>query len=232
MLKKVLDLYEVNPMLGHRGVRLGMSYPEIYKMQIRSILEAAAICMQQGIEIAPEIMVPQVITSQELKQVKAYVDEVEQDVESRYQLKLKFKFGSMVETVRACTRAGKLAEIAEFFSFGTNDLTQATFSFSREDAENKFLPLYNEAGLLEDNPFDVLDVKGVGQLMKMTVDLGRATRPDIKIGICGEQGGHPQSIRFCHHIKLNYVSCSAPRIPIARLAAAHAKLLEDSYTLD
>jgi pyruvate,orthophosphate dikinase len=232
MLKKVLDLYEVNPMLGHRGVRLGMSYPEIYKMQIRSILEAAAICLQQGIEIAPEIMVPQVITSQELKQVKAFVDEIEQDVESRYKLKLKFKFGTMVETVRACTRAGKLAEIAEFFSFGTNDLTQATFSFSREDAENKFLPLYNEAGLLEDNPFDVLDVNGVGQLMKMTVDLGRATRPDIKIGICGEQGGHPQSIRFCHHIKLNYVSCSAPRIPIARLAAAHAKLLEDSYSID
>jgi pyruvate,orthophosphate dikinase len=231
MLKKVLDLYEVNPMLGHRGVRLGMSYPEIYKMQIRSILEAAAICLQQGMEIAPEIMVPQVITSQELKQVKAYVDEIEQDVESRYNLKLKFKFGTMVETVRACTRAAKLAEIAEFFSFGTNDLTQATFSFSREDAENKFLPLYNEAGLLEDNPFDVLDVNGVGQLMKMTVDLGRATRPDIKIGICGEQGGHPQSIRFCHHIKLNYVSCSAPRIPIARLAAAHAKLLENSYSI-
>jgi len=127
MLKKVLDLYEVNPMLGHRGVRLGMSYPEIYKMQIRSILEAAAICMQQGIEIAPEIMVPQVITSQELKQVKTYVDEIEQDVENRYKLKLKFKFGTMVETVRACTRAGKLAEIAEFFSFGTNDLTQAHF---------------------------------------------------------------------------------------------------------
>ena len=232
VLKKVLDLYEVNPMLGHRGVRLGMSYPEIYKMQIRSILEAVAICMQQGLDIAPEIMVPQVITSQELKQVKAYVDEIQQDVESRYNLKLKFKFGTMVETVRACTRAGELAKIAEFFSFGTNDLTQATFSFSREDAENKFLPLYNEAGLLDDNPFDVLDVKGVGQLMKMTVELGRATRPDIKIGICGEQGGHPQSIRFCHHIKLDYVSCSAPRIPIARLAAAHAKLLEDSYSLD
>lgn len=232
VLKKVLDLYEVNPMLGHRGVRLGMSYPEIYKMQIRSILEAAAICIQQGTDIAPEIMVPQVITSEELKQVKAYVDEIQEDVETRYGLKVKFKFGSMVETVRACTRAGKLAEIAEFFSFGTNDLTQATFSFSREDAENKFLPLYNEKELLHDNPFDVLDVNGVGQLMKMTVELGRATRPDIKIGICGEQGGHPQSIRFCHHIKLNYVSCSAPRIPIARLAAAHAKLLEDSYTSD
>ncbi|MDD1612784.1 MAG: pyruvate, phosphate dikinase [Methylococcaceae bacterium] len=230
MLKKVRDLSEVNPMLGHRGVRLGMSYPEIYKMQIRSVLEAAAICTQQGLNIAPEIMVPQVITAEELKRVNEYVAEVRKETESRYGLVLNFKFGTMIETVRACTRAGQLAEVADFFSFGTNDLTQATFSFSREDAENKFLPLYNEVGLLEDNPFEVLDVKGVGQLMKMTAELGRHTRPDIKIGICGEQGGHPQSIRFCHHIKLDYVSCSAPRIPIARLAAAHAKLLEHEFS--
>ncbi len=231
MLKKVNELYEVNPMLGHRGVRLGMTYPEIYKMQIRSILEAAAICTKQGTAILPEIMVPQVITVQELIKVKTFVDQIQQEVESQYGIKLEFKFGTMVETVRACTRAGHLAEVAEFFSFGTNDLTQATFSFSREDAENKFLPLYNEIGLLEDNPFEVLDAKGVGQLMKMTAELGREARPDIKIGICGEQGGHPQSIRFCHHIKLDYVSCSAPRIPIARLAAAHAKLLEDDYRI-
>jgi len=230
MLKKVRDLSEVNPMLGHRGVRLGMSYPEIYKMQIRSVLEAAALCAQQGLAIAPEIMVPQVITVEELKRVNKYVAEVRQETESRYGLVLHFKFGTMIETVRACTRAGQLAEVAEFFSFGTNDLTQATFSFSREDAENKFLPLYNEVGLLEDNPFEVLDVKGVGQLMKMTAEFGRRTRPGIKIGICGEQGGHPQSIRFCHHIKLDYVSCSAPRIPIARLAAAHAKLLEHDFS--
>jgi pyruvate,orthophosphate dikinase len=229
MLKKVKELYEVNPMLGHRGVRLGMSYPEIYQMQVRSILEAAALCTQQGTPILPEIMVPQVITVQELIKVKVYVDQIQQEVESEYGIALKFKFGTMVETVRACTRAGELAQVAEFFSFGTNDLTQATFSFSREDAENKFLPLYNEIGLLEDNPFEVLDAKGVGQLMKMTADSGRKTRPDISIGICGEQGGHPQSIRFCHHIKLDYVSCSAPRIPIARLAAAHAKLLEADY---
>ena len=229
MLKKVKELYEVNPMLGHRGVRLGMSYPEIYQMQVRSILEAAALCTQQGAPILPEIMVPQVITVQELIKVKVYVDQIQQEVESQYGIALKFKFGTMVETVRACTRAGELAQVAEFFSFGTNDLTQATFSFSREDAENKFLPLYNEIGLLEDNPFEVLDAKGVGQLMKMTADSGRKTRPDISIGICGEQGGHPQSIRFCHHIKLDYVSCSAPRIPIARLAAAHAKLLEADY---
>ena len=231
MLKKVKELYEVNPMLGHRGVRLGMSYPEIYQMQIRSILEAAALCAKQRTPILPEIMVPQVITVQELIKVKAFVDKIQEEVESQYGIALKFKFGTMVETVRACTRAGELAKVAEFFSFGTNDLTQATFSFSREDAENKFLPLYNETGLLDDNPFEVLDAKGVGQLMKMTADSGRLTRPDMSIGICGEQGGHPQSIRFCHHIKLNYVSCSAPRIPIARLAAAHAKLLEDEYQI-
>lgn len=226
MLKKVRELYEVNPMLGHRGVRLGMSYPEIYKMQIRSILDAAAICTRQNVPIAPEIMVPQVITAEELKKVKEYVGEVRQEIESQYGLTVKFKFGTMIETVRACARSGQLAQYAEFFSFGTNDLTQATFSFSREDAENKFLPLYNDLGLLEDNPFEVLDIKGVGQLMKMTAELGRKTRPELKIGICGEQGGHPESIRFCHQIKLDYVSCSALRIPIARLAAAHAKLLE------
>jgi pyruvate,orthophosphate dikinase len=249
MLKKVRDLFEVNPMLGHRGVRLGMSYPEIYRMQIRSILEATALCIKQRIPIEPQIMVPQVITSQELKKVKEMVDDIQQAVESEYRVELKFKFGTMVETVRACTRAGQLAETAEFFSFGTNDLTQATFSFSREDAENKFLPLYNEAELLQDNPFEVLDVKGVGELMKLTAKLGRETRPGLSIGICGEQGGHPKSIRFCglsigicgeqgghpksirfcHNIKLNYVSCSAPRIPIARLATAHAKLLEHEY---
>ncbi|MBL6985799.1 MAG: pyruvate, phosphate dikinase [Methylobacter sp.] len=232
MLKKVRDLYEVNPMLGHRGVRLGMSYPEIYRMQIRSILEAAALCEQRRIPIEPEIMVPQVITAQELSKVKNMVRELQQEIETQYRIELNFKFGTMVETVRACTRAAHLAEAAEFFSFGTNDLTQATFSFSREDAENKFLPLYNDSGLLLDNPFEKLDVKGVGTLMKMTVENGRKTRPDLRIGICGEHGGHPESIRFCHHLKLNYVSCSAPRIPVARLAAAHAKLLEDQYSND
>ncbi|WP_445366361.1 pyruvate, phosphate dikinase [Methylomonas sp. BW4-1] len=226
MLDKVLELYEVNPMLGHRGVRLGMSYPEIYKMQIRSILEAAALCVKQRIPVEPEIMVPQVITAQELKTVKTYVDEIQAEVEAQYKLKLNFKFGTMIETVRACTRADRLAATAAFFSFGTNDLTQATFSFSREDAENKFLPLYEESGLLEDNPFETLDIEGLGKLMKMAVELGRQQRPDLKIGICGEHGGHPRSIKFVHDLGLNYVSCSAPRIPVARLAAAHAKLLE------
>jgi pyruvate,orthophosphate dikinase len=176
--------------------------------------------------------VPQVITVQELCKVKAMVLKLQQEIETQYRIKLNFKFGTMIETVRACTRSGHLAEEAEFFSFGTNDLTQATFSFSREDAENKFLPLYNESGLLQDNPFEVLDIKGVGVLMKMAVENGRKTRPDLRIGICGEHGGHPQSIRFCHRLKLDYVSCSAPRIPVARLAAAHAKLLENANRED
>jgi len=231
MLSKVRELYEVNPMLGHRGVRLGITYPEIYAMQIRAILEASAECLKEGIDIHPEIMVPQVTTAQELKYVKKIVETTQAEVEAAYGIKIKFEFGTMIEVVRACMRASHLAKIAEFFSFGTNDLSQATFSFSREDAENKFLPLYNETGILQDNPFEVLDVKGVGQLMSMTVEWGRKSHPGLKIGICGEQGGHPGSIRFCHHIDLDYVSCSAPRVPIARLAAAQAKLLEDKYTV-
>ncbi len=226
MLLKVRELFEVNPMLGHRGVRLGITYPEIYAMQIRAVLEAAAECKQEGIAAHPEIMVPQVCTAQELRLVKQMVDEVRQEVEAEYALQLDFTFGSMIEVVRACMRAGRLAEVAEFFSFGTNDLTQASFSFSREDAENKFLPMYTETGILEDNPFEVLDVKGVGQLMKISVEWGRKTRPNLRVGICGEQGGHPESIHFCHLIGLDYVSCSAPRVPIARLAAAQARLRE------
>ena len=224
MLKKVRTLYEVNPMLGHRGVRLGLSFPEIYSMQIQAVLEAAAECRQEGFEVSPEIMVPQVCTSQELKRVKSYVDAVHTVVEDKYGIKVDFKFGSMMEVVRSCMRAGSLAEEAEFFSFGTNDLTQATFSFSREDAENKFLPMYNELGILQDNPFEVLDIAGVGKLMQLAVEWGRQTRPDMKVGICGEHGGHPDSIRFCHDIGLSYVSCSGPRVPMARLAAAHAAL--------
>jgi pyruvate,orthophosphate dikinase len=227
MLRKVRALYEVNPMLGHRGVRLGLSFPEIYSMQISAVLEAAAECRKEGFDVHPEIMVPQVCTAQELKRVKSYVDAVHQVVEQKYGVSVSFKFGSMMEVVRSCMRAGNLAEEAEFFSFGTNDLTQATFSFSREDAENKFLPMYNERGILQDNPFEVLDTKGVGKLMELAVGWGRETRPDMKVGICGEHGGHPASINFCHRIGLSYVSCSGPRVPVARLAAAHAAMLED-----
>ena len=225
MLDKVRELSEVNPMLGHRGVRLGISYPEIYAMQIRSILEASARCLKRRIPVNPEIMVPQVITAQELILIKTQVLQIQKEVEDLYKVKLNFKFGTMIETVRACTRADMMAGSAEFFSFGTNDLTQATFSFSREDAENKFLPLYQQTGLLENDPFESLDIKGVGKLMEMAVSLGRTQRPDLKVGICGEHGGHPQSVYYCHDIGLDYVSCSAPRIPIARLAAAQAQLL-------
>ena len=226
MLKKVRELQEVNPMLGHRGVRLGITYPEIYEMQIRAILEATVECAKQGISVQPEIMVPQVITAQELSNVRRTVDSLTTQLEKDFGKKLNFKFGTMIETVRACTRASQLAANVEFFSFGTNDLTQAVFSFSREDAENKFLPMYNDSEILQDNPFEVLDIQGVGQLIEMAVTRGREQRKDLKIGICGEQGGHPESIRFCHQVGLNYVSCSGPRVPIARLAAANAKLRE------
>jgi pyruvate,orthophosphate dikinase len=228
-LKKVKALSEVNPMLGHRGVRLGITYPEIYEMQIRAILDAAAECVRDGIDVQPEIMVPQLATVEELKRIKSYVDRIHAEVEKSSGVKVPYRFGSMIEVVRACVRAARLAETAEFFSFGTNDLTQATFSFSREDAENKFLPSYYEAGILRDNPFEVLDEKGVGELMKLAIGLGRGRRPELKVGICGEHGGDPTSIRFCHHAGLNYVSCSGPRVPIARLAAAHAKLREAEY---
>ena len=225
-LRKVKEMMEVNPMLGHRGVRLGITYPEIYRMQIQSILEAAAELIKEGVDIQPEIMVPQVCTAQELKWVYQLVKKIQREVEKQYNIQIPFKFGTMIEVVRACMRAGRLAEVADFFSFGTNDLTQATFSFSREDAENKFLPLYNQRKILQDNPFDVLDVKGVGRLMMIAIEWGRRTKPDLKIGICGEHGGHPESVEFSHSIGLSYVSCSVPRLPIARLAAAHAKLKE------
>jgi pyruvate,orthophosphate dikinase len=231
MLKKVRELHEVNPMLGHRGVRLGLTFPEIYKMQIRAILEAAADCQKVKINVHPEIMIPQVCTAEEIREVKTFVDELRAEIEKQYNVKLNLKFGTMIEVVRACLQAEELADVAEFFSFGTNDLTQATFSFSREDAENKFLPFYISHGILKDNPFEVLDRKAMGKLMKLAVDDGRRKRADLKVGICGEHGGHPESIMFCHYLGLNYVSCSGPRVPVARLAAAHAKLGEKNYVV-
>ncbi len=230
MLKKVRELHEVNPMLGHRGVRLGLTFPEIYTMQIRAILEAAADCQKVRINVHPEIMIPQVCTAEEIREVKRTVDEIREEVEKTNNVKLNLKYGTMIEVVRACLQAEELADVAEFFSFGTNDLTQATFSFSREDAENKFLPFYISKGILKDNPFEVLDRKAMGKLMKLAVDDGRKKRADLKVGICGEHGGHPESILFCHYLGLNYVSCSGPRVPVARLAAAHAKLMESKYT--
>jgi pyruvate,orthophosphate dikinase len=226
VLRRVRVLHEYNPMLGNRGVRCGISFPEIYDMQIQAIFEAAAMALREKIDVRPEIMIPNVCTRQELVWVQPRVEKIHQEVEKRYNVKIKYKFGTMVEIARACVRAARLAESAEFFSFGTNDLTQGTFSFSREDAENKFLPIYNTEGILRHNPFEILDELGVGWLMQHAVTEGRKVRPDLKIGICGEHGGQPQAIEFCHRIGLNYVSCSPMRIPIARMAAAHAMIKE------
>ena len=226
VLRRVRVLYEFNPMLGNRGVRCGISFPEIYDMQIQAIFEATALALRDKIDVRPEIMVPNVCTRQELVWVQPRVVKIHHEVEKRYNVKIKYKFGTMVEIVRACVRAGMLAETSEFFSFGTNDLTQGTFSFSREDAENKFLPIYNTVGILKDNPFETLDEMGVGWLMQLAVTEGRKTRPDLKIGICGEHGGQPEAVEFCHRIGLNYVSCSPMRIPVARMAAAHAAIKE------
>mgnify|MGYP005839750599 FL=1 len=226
VLRRVRVLHEYNPMLGNRGVRCGISFPEIYDMQIKAIFEAAAMALRDKIDVRPEIMIPNVCTVQELVWVKPRVENIHKEVEKRYNVKIKYKFGTMVEIARACLRAARIATVAEFFSFGTNDLTQGTFSFSREDAENKFLPIYNTEGILKHNPFEILDELGVGRLMQIAVKEGRETRPDLKIGICGEHGGQPQAIEFCHRIGLNYVSCSPMRIPIARMAAAHAAIKE------
>lgn len=225
-LQKIRTLREVNPMLGHRGVRLGITYPEIYEMQVEAILLAAGELIKEAVPVKVEIMIPQVCTSQELKRVHGMIRRVELKVRDKLGINIPYTVGTMIEVVRACMRAGKLAELAEFFSFGTNDLTQATFSFSREDAENKFLPFYNEHKILQDNPFEILDVKGVGRLMAITVEWGRRTRQDLKIGICGEHGGEPSSVEFCHRINLDYVSCSPYRVPVARLAAAQASIKE------
>jgi pyruvate,orthophosphate dikinase len=231
VLRRVRVLYEYNPMLGNRGVRCGISFPEIYDMQIQAIFEATAIALREKIDARPEIMIPNVCTRQELIWVKPRVEKLHKEVEKRYNVKIKYKFGTMVEIARACVRAARIAEVAEFFSFGTNDLTQGTFSFSREDAENKFLPIYNTEGILRHNPFEILDELGVGWLMQHAVTAGRQTRPDLKIGICGEHGGQPQAVEFCHRIGLNYVSCSPMRIPIARMAAAHAMVKEKKGTV-
>jgi pyruvate,orthophosphate dikinase len=231
-LQKIRVLREVNPMLGHRGVRLGITYPEIYAMQVQAILEAAGELTREGIPVKVQIMVPNVCTAEELKRVCEIITEVEAKIAEEFGETVPYKFGTMIEVVRACMRAGKLAEMAEFFSFGTNDLTQGTFSFSREDAENKFLPLYNQLKILQDNPFEILDRKGVGRLMAIAVEWGRKSRPDLEVGICGEHGGEPSSIEFCHAIDLDYVSCSPYRVPIARLAAAQAAIKEKNGTLN
>jgi pyruvate, orthophosphate dikinase len=225
--RRVHELSEINPMLGHRGVRMGISFPEIYETQIRAICEAAAELAKESVAVEPQIMVPQVGLVEELASVRQIFESIKREVEHRHRVKLRIKFGSMIEVVRACLVADDIAHLVDFISFGTNDLTQATFSFSREDAEGKFLPFYLEKGIMSVNPFQTVDAKGVGRLMGMAVELTRRVKKDIEIGICGEHGGDPRSIEFCSSIGLDYVSASSHRIPIAILAAAQSAIRQN-----
>jgi pyruvate,orthophosphate dikinase len=210
-------------MLGHRGCRLGITYPEITEMQVQAIMEAACELKKQKVDVMPEIMVPLVGKIEELKDQKAVIQRIAEETMKRYGVKVDYMIGTMIEVPRAALTADQIASEAEFFSFGTNDLTQMTLGFSRDDI-GKFLPEYLKKGIYEKDPFAVLDQTGVGQLVKMACEKGRKTRKDIKLGICGEHGGEPKSVEFCHRVGLNYVSCSPYRVPIARLAAAQAAL--------
>ena len=225
-LERVEALREQNPMLGTRGVRLGIIIPELTKMQVRAIFEAACQCQKDGIDVHPEVMIPLIFHVNELKVQQTALEAVAKEVMEEQGIQVNYKFGTMIEIPRAALTADEVAEVAQFFSFGTNDLTQTTFGISRDDAESGFLVEYQQRNILEENPFGTLDVAGVGKLMKMAVEMGRQTRPDLEVGICGEHGGDPKTIAFCHQIGLNYVSCSPFRVPIARLAAAHAALAE------
>ena len=220
---KVDALAESNPMLGHRGCRLGNTYPEITEMQTRAIIEAALNIKKKGIDVHVEIMVPLVGTHRELRAQKAVIDAVAQEVFAEHNMIIDYAVGTMIEIPRAAVTANQIAEVADFFSFGTNDLTQMTFGYSRDDVA-KFLPIYLEKGILKYDPFQIIDVNGVGQLVREAVFKGRSVKPQLKCGICGEHGGEPTSVEFCHYAGLNYVSCSPYRVPIARLAAAHAAL--------
>ena len=225
-IKAIIDsLHEFNPMLGHRGCRLGNTYPEITEMQARAIIEAAMNVRAQGTPVHVEIMVPLVGNHKELRYQKGIIDSTAEQVFSERNDKIDYMVGTMIEVPRAAVTAHQIAEVAEFFSFGTNDLTQMTLGFSRDDI-GKFLPIYLDKGILKNDPFQILDQNGVGQLIREAVFKGRGKRPMLKCGICGEHGGEPSSVEFCHYAGLNYVSCSPFRVPIARLAAAHAALKE------
>lgn len=225
-LKNTINsLHEINPMMGHRGCRLPITYPEILEMQTKAIIEAAIELTKKGIVVKPEIMIPVVGIANEVKVLKSQIVEIADELIKKNDVKLDYKVGTMIEIPRACIIADEIAKEAEFFSFGTNDLTQMTFGFSRDDS-GKFLPDYIKKGILEKDPFATIDVDGVGELVKIAVQKGRKTRSDLKIGICGEHGGDPASVEFCHTIGMNYVSCSPYRVPIARLAAAQAVLKE------
>jgi pyruvate,orthophosphate dikinase len=230
LLHAVEAMREQNPMLGLRGCRLGLMIPDIVKMQTRAILAAAARVAGEGVKPLPEIMIPLVGHVNELRETREILQgEVARIIESSGR-QVEYKFGTMIEVPRAALTAGEIAKEAQFFSFGTNDLTQTTFGYSRDDAEGKFIVRYLQQKILKQNPFETIDAAGVGRLMEMAVREGRATRPDLEIGICGEHGGDPESIRLCHELGLNYVSCSPYRVPVARLAAAQAAVAEDAGT--
>jgi pyruvate,orthophosphate dikinase len=217
-------LYETNPMLGHRGCRLGITFPEIYEMQAVAIFEAAVTAVRDsGIAVEPEIMVPLIATKREFDILKEMVDRVGAEIIGREGVKLPYSVGTMIELPRAALMANEIAESAAFFSFGTNDLTQTVYGLSRDDAAS-FIGTYQRLGIFEQDPFVSIDTKGVGELIRIAAERGRKTRPGLKLGICGEHGGDPASIRFCHEVGLDYVSCSPYRVPIARLAAAQSEL--------
>ena len=228
VLERAKELSEINPMMGHRGVRIGITYPEIYRMQITAVFEATVDLVKKNVNAKPQIMIPQVGSIAELNHINDIYREVKSEIQKKYKMKINVNFGTMLEVVRACLTANEIAKTAEFFSFGTNDLTQAVFSFSREDVEGKFLPEYIEKELLETSPFQSIDVNGVGNLMKIGIKQGRAIKKDLEIGICGEHGGDPNSIKFCHSAGISYVSASPHRIPIAIIAAAQATINQKS----
>ena len=228
VLERARELAEVNPMMGHRGVRLGITYPEIYEMQIKAVFEATAELVKKKVDAKPQIMIPQISSISELNHIKKIYDVIRSEMEKKHKVRLEINFGTMLEVVRACLTSDQLVKTAEFFSFGTNDLTQAVFSFSREDAESKFLPEYMEKDLLETSPFQSIDENGVGDLMKIAISQGRKHKKDLEIGICGEHGGDPNSIKFCHSANISYVSASPHRIPIAIVAAAQAAINQKS----
>jgi pyruvate, orthophosphate dikinase len=223
LLARVEQLHEFNPMLGHRGVRLGITYPEITEMQARAIMEAACQLNKEGLKVVPEIMIPLVGDVKELRDQKVVVDRVAAAVMKEQGIKIKYLVGTMIEVPRGALTADEVAKEAQFFSFGTNDLTQMTFGFSRDDV-GKFLRVYQEKKILDKDPFASFDGAGTGQLVEIAVRKGRATRPELKLGICGEHGGDPSSVHFFHTVGLDYVSCSPYRVPVARLAAAQAAL--------
>jgi pyruvate,orthophosphate dikinase len=223
LLRRVEQLHEFNPMLGHRGVRLGITYPEITEMQTRAIIEAACELAREGIKVVPEIMIPLVGLVKELRDQKAVVDRVAAEVMKEKGVKVKYLVGTMIEVPRGAVTADQIAVDAEFFSFGTNDLTQLAFGFSRDDI-GKFLRVYQDKKILDKDPFATFDSDGVGPLVRTAVELGRKSRPGIKLGVCGEHGGDPSSIHFFEQVGLDYVSCSPYRVPVARLAAAQAAL--------